>query len=88
MERAVLVALTGAASLENGQPASGAGFQHRLSKPVDFDRLQAILVEAGAAASELSAAVSPIADGAVRVMRSHPMLVRRSPSRPPRASFM
>jgi CheY-like chemotaxis protein len=77
MERAVLVALTGAASLENGQPASGAGFQHRLSKPVDFDRLQAILVEAGAAASELSAAVSPIADGAVRVMRSHPMLVRR-----------
>jgi CheY-like chemotaxis protein len=72
MERAVLIALTGTEGLESGHRASAAGFRHRLSKPVDFDRLQAILLESEAAASEPTAAGVPIADGAVRVMGSHP----------------
>jgi CheY-like chemotaxis protein len=59
MERAVFVALTGHGGDENAHRASDAGFQHYLVKPVDLDRLQAILVDAGTAASELSAVVGP-----------------------------
>jgi signal transduction histidine kinase/ActR/RegA family two-component response regulator len=47
MERAVLVALTGHGGAANEQRAVAAGFHHHLLKPVDLDRLQGILVDAG-----------------------------------------
>jgi DNA-binding response OmpR family regulator len=46
MVRAVLVALTGYGRSENEQRAFAAGFRHHLLKPVDLDRLQAILAAA------------------------------------------
>ena len=43
---AMLVALTGYASPEDAQQAKDAGFDHHLAKPIDIDRLQAVLSEA------------------------------------------
>jgi signal transduction histidine kinase/ActR/RegA family two-component response regulator len=47
MERAVLVALSGHGGEEAKRRAFAAGFHHHLLKPVDLDRLQTILMEAG-----------------------------------------
>ena len=49
MHRAVLVALTGYGTSEDIERALVAGFQHHLTKPVDLERLDALLLEIGTA---------------------------------------
>lgn len=47
MDRAVLVALTGFGTSEDIERAFVAGFQHHLTKPVDLERVEALLATIG-----------------------------------------
>jgi signal transduction histidine kinase/ActR/RegA family two-component response regulator len=47
MHRAVLVALTGYGTTEDIERAFVAGFQHHLTKPVDLERVEALLLKIG-----------------------------------------
>jgi CheY-like chemotaxis protein len=51
MQSAVLVALTGFGTTEDRERALVAGFQHHLTKPVDIERVEALLAQIGTSSS-------------------------------------